>query len=330
MKRTLQILLIIIIVSSCGSESKLEGVWFGAYTISDGIKKPLLETTLLQFEGDQLHTLTISNQSVKVLDGVTADKTEYKLSNGKLEYGSHSQDIQFSKDSLILEFEYEKLVLRRIQENLKNLEINNGCFRGSYFIQSKYYQDSIHFVNDSLLIYTGDNHESFPAKKWQIVEFGGFKFLNVLDYESPLLIIKSCSLSDVDMIYPSTEVIDIKLKSTKSRIDQAQLIGEWKEILNSNPPPPPPAPNLTRDDYMRLIKVNNDSIKIKRYNREKSLKWSLSSDGKRIYFPNRLLENEGSWKLLSLTDSLMKVSINSQSGFKDEIVEFRKVKKDNK
>ena len=325
MKQLLQILFIPFLVSSCATESELEGTWIGAYTISDSIKKPISETTLFRFEDNQLHTITISNQSIRELDKISIDTTEYKLSNGKLELKSYSPSIQFSRDSMTLEFEYEKLMLRRIPENLKNLDINSGCFRGSYFIQSKYYQDSIDFVNDSLLIYTGENHQNSPGKKWQIVDYGGFKFLNINDVLDPVTIIKSCNSDRIDLFYLGIQNIDIKLSPTKGQIDKEQLIGEWIEIVNSNIPPPP-HPNLSDEDYKRTVKVNGDSMKIKKFNRLKTHKWALTSDGKRIYFPDILLENEGSWKLLNLTDSSMTVRMSGQSEFKKEIVRFKKEK----
>ena len=46
-----------------------------------------------------------------------------------------------------------------------------------------------------------------------------------------------------------------------------------------------------------------------------------------MYFIDKLLEKDGSWKLLDLSDSSMIVRINSGSGFKEEIVTYKKEKR---
>lgn len=325
MKRLLQILTISLLLSSCAKKSKLEGVWYGAYTISDGKKEPLSEATLFEFRDDKLFTVKIRDFSTGELEKVNVDTAKYKLANGKLEFNSYSPTVQFTKDSLTLEFENQKLVLRRIPESLRNLDINAGCFRGSYFLNSKNYTDSIDFVNDSLLIYTGEYDQNFPGKKWQIVEYSGFKFLNIHEELQPVTIIKSCNSSGVDLVFPTAQIIDIKLTPTISKIEKEQLIGEWTETENSSLTPPLP-PNLTQEDLRLSVTVKSDSIEIDKYKRTKTYKWNLTSDGKRIYFIDRFLENEGSWKLLDLSDSVMTVRISSQSGFKEEIVKFKKIK----
>jgi hypothetical protein len=325
MKRLLQIILTASLLISCNQETRLDGVWYGAYSIIGGKKAPLSETTLFDFRDNQLFTITIRDLSTGDLDKVTIDSAEYKLLNSKLQFKSYSPNIQITKDSLTLEFENHILILGRIPEDLKNLDVKTDCFHGSYFIQSKNYRDSIDFVSDSLLIYTGEYDQNFPGKTWQIVKYGGFKFLNIHEELRPVTIIKSCGPNGIELIYPSIQVIDSKLTPTTSQIDKKQLLGEWTEIENSYPAPPLP-PNLTEDDHKLSVEINNDSIKIQKYRRSKTHKWGLTSDGKRIFFMDSFLENEGSWKLLKLTDTSMTVRISSQSGFKEEIVKFEKEK----
>ena len=323
MKRLLQILTFSLLLSSCAKKNVLEGVWYAAYKISDDKKEPLSETTLFEFRDDKLFTVKIRDFSTGELDKVSVDTAKYKLGNGKLEFNSYSPPIQLTNDSLTLEFENQKLVLRRIPESLRNLDINADCFRGSYFLNSKNYQDSIDFANDSLLIYTGEYGQNFPGKKWQIVDYAGFKFLNIHEELQPVVIIKSCNSDGIDLIYPTVQNIDIRLTPTISKIEKEQLIGKWTEIQNSAPTPPPP-PNLTKEDLLLSLVIKSDSIEIDKYRRTKIYKWDLTADGKRIYFIDRFLENQGSWKLLDLSDSTMIVRISSQSGFKEEIVKFKK------
>lgn len=316
---------IALLLSSCAKKNALEGVWYGAYTFSNDKKETLSETTLFEFRDDKLFTVKIRDFSTGELDKVSVENAKYKLENGKLEFNSYSPKIQITNDSLTLEFENQKLVLRRIPESLRNLNINADCFKGSYSLNSKNYQDSIDFVNDSLLIYTGEYDQNFPGKKWQLVDYAGFKFLNIHEELQPVVIIKSCNSESIDLVYPTVEIIDIKLTPTKGKIETKQLIGEWTEIHNSELTLPPP-PNLTKEDLLLSLRIKSDSIEIDKYRRTKTYKWDLTADGNKIYFIDRILENQGSWKLLDLSDSTMTVRISSQSGFKEEIVKFKKLK----
>jgi hypothetical protein len=325
MRRLLQILIFSLFLSSCTKESELEGVWFAAYSIIDGKNEPLSETTLYDFKDNQLFTITIRDLSTGDLAKVTIDSTEYKLIGSKLEFESYSPKIQISKDTLTLEFENQKLVLRRIHENFKNLDVNTECFQGSYFIQSKNYQDSIDFINDTLLIYTGRYDQNFPGKKWQIVDYGGFKFLNIHEELQPVTIIKSCNSNGIDLVYQTIQNIDIRLTPTIGKIEKEQLIGKWTEVENSYTAPPPP-PNLTEEDLRLKINLKSDSIEIIKYSRIKIYKWNLTTDGKRIYFLDKFLENGGSWKLLELSDTTMTIRISSQSGAKEEMIKLKKEK----
>lgn len=325
MKRILQILTVILLLSSCAKKNSFEGVWYGAYTISNGKKEPLSETTLIEFRDHTLFTVKIRDFSTGELDKVSVDTAKYKLANGKLEFNSYSPTVQLTNDSLTLKFKNQKLLLRRIPESLRNLEINADCFKGSYFLNSKNYQDSIDFVNDSLLIYTGEYDQNFPVKKWQIVDYAGFKFLNIHEELQPVVIIKSCNSDGINLVYPTVQIIDIRLTPTMSEIEKEQLIGKWTKIQNSALAPPPP-PNLTKEDLLLSLVIKNDSIEIDKYRRTKIYKWDLTADGKRIYFIDRFLENQGSWKLLDLSDSIMTVRISSHYGFKEEIVKFKKIK----
>ena len=325
MKRILKILTFAILISSCSKEKGLEGIWYGAYTISNGKKEPLLETTLLHFKDNHLYTIRIRDLSTGALDKVNIDTSNFEYVGNKLKLDTYAANLELSKDSIILEIEHQKLVLRRIPDNLKNVDISTGCFHNSFIIKSKNYQDSIDFVNDSLVIFTGMYDQKFPGKKWQIVVYGGFKFLNIQSELHPVTIIQSCNSNGIGLIYPTIEIIEIKLIPTIGQIGKERLIGKWKEVENAYPTPPPP-PNLTESDLRLSINIKNDSIDVQKYGRIKTHKWGLTSDGKRIYFFGNFLKSEGSWKLLDLSDSSMTVRISSHSGVKKEIVKFKKIK----
>ena len=158
MNRILQILTLALLICSCSNEKELEleGIWYGAYIISDDRKTPLSETTLLEFKSDQLYTVKIRDFALGRLDDVKIDTAQFQFINSQLKYKSLASSIELSQDSMILDFENQTIVFKRIPDNLRNVEIGTTCFKGSYLVKSKFYQDSINFINDSYLLYTGE------------------------------------------------------------------------------------------------------------------------------------------------------------------------------
>ena len=330
MNRILQILTLALLISSCSNEKELEleGIWYGAYIISDDRKTPLSETTLLEFKSDQLYTVKIRDFALGRLDDVKIDTAQFQFINSQLKYKSLASSIELSQDSMILDFENQTIVFKRIPDNLRNVEIGTTCFKGSYLVKSKFYQDSINFINDSYLLYTGEYDQYAPGKSWQIIHYSDFKFLNIHSVQQPVTIIKSCNSNSIDLVYPSLETINIKLTPTISQIDKKQLIGKWIEVESSHLLPPP-LPNLTEADLLLAVSIRSDSIKIKEYGQTKTHHWDLTEDGKRIYFLDsldRLSAEQSSWKLLALSDSSMTMKTIRNSGrITENIVRFKKI-----
>jgi hypothetical protein len=81
---------------------------------------------------------------------------------------------------------------------------------------------------------------------------------------------------------------------------------------------------LTNKDLLYNIEILKDSINIKKYGQTKTYKWDLTSDGKRIYFIDKIFKAEGSWKIKSVNDSILTVRMVSYSGSQEEIIKFKK------
>jgi hypothetical protein len=50
----------------------------------------------------------------------------------------------------------------------------------------------------------------------------------------------------------------------------------------------------------------------------------MTADGKRIYFRDKIFKEEGSWKLLALTDSTMTFRQSRYSGLEENIVKLKR------
>lgn len=315
------------ILISCNRRNEIEGTWYVAYSIYDGKPERLHETHLLDFEGKNLYTVTIRDLSSGRNDKVIIDTSFYSMSDSILELYDERLTFHYAGDSLLLDLNGQEgqLVLRRLSPTLKNPEIGTNCFHGAYIIYSDNYHDSIDFINDSLLIYTGKYDPNFPASKWQIVDYKGFKFLNEHDDLKPVMLIKSCDEKGIHLLYPSIKTYKIKMIPNEMDINKAVFLGTWNQGNYSGLNSPPPPPNMNQVDMPFRVEITKDEIISRIRGRIKTYKWNLTSDGKRIYFIDEILDNHGSWKVLNVNDSTMTLQLATNTGT-PEIIKLKKEK----
>lgn len=325
MKIILYTILSILFLTSCNQTDELDGIWIVAYKVFEDHKaEPIHQKTLFEFDGNLVYTISIGDLSTGDLNTVSIDTSNYSFNNSILQIGNEKLPITYSQDSIIIDVNNNsKTVLKRINSYLNNVTINENTFKGSYFISSENYNDSIDFINDSTLIFTGEYNLNYPTRKWNIINYGGFKFFNLQNELFPLLIFKSQTDKKTLLEYPFDKDIEVEFTKTTGNSLSSKFIGVWKEFENSYPKPPPP-PNLTNKDLLYNIEILKDSINIKKYGQKKTYKWDLTSDGKRIYFIENIFKTEGSWKIKSVTDSILTVRMVSYSGSQEEIIKFKK------
>lgn len=313
------------ILISCNRRNEIEGTWYAAYSIYEGQPERLHETLLLDFEEENLYTVTIRDPSSGRNDKVNIDTSSYSLSDSTLEMYDETLKFHRAGDSLLLNLkgQKEKLVLRRLSPTLKNPEIGTNCFHGAYIIQSDNYQDSIDFINDSLLIYTGKYDPDFPASKWQIVNYKGFKFFNEHDELRPVTLIKACDEQVIKLQYPSIKTYDLEMIPWEKTADKSVFLGTWCEVDYTKPNIPSP-PSSNQVDLPFKAYFTTDSVTVRKHGRTENLRWDLTSDGKRIYFIDKVLDIDGSWKVLSLNGSIMTLRV--AAFIEPEIVKLKKIK----
>ena len=243
MTRLIVILTSLLFLSSTTNQKiELDGVWILAYSLTDRNPEPVYVKTLMDFDKDSIAMISVGDLSTGNLAQVQVEKSKFRLKKNKLTFADEQFKIFYSPDSLIVEPEYEsnsRLVFKRLNPKLKAKEINSNCFKGSYVIKGEKYQDNICFLNDSVLIHTGDNNMNFPAKRWSVVTYKGFQFLNIHDIFNPLTVIKSCTTDKVVLVYSYQKVLEFEMKTTGTLIKKEKLIGHWKEIRSNLKPPTP-------------------------------------------------------------------------------------------
>jgi hypothetical protein len=279
----------------------------------------------MDFTNDSINMISVGDLSTGDLSKVQIEKTQFKLDKNEsvIAFAGGQFKISYSTDSLILQSDSSsKLVFKRLSPKLRSNSPTNDCFNGAYTIVGQKYQDSICFINDSTLIHTGDNDMNFPTKKWNIVTYKGFQFLNIQDVFNPLTVIKSCAPDKVILLYYYQKELELEVKPTKTSVSREKLIGLWTEV-RSNLRPPAAPPLKEGDQYYNLV-LDQDSIHIKIFGRNKKLKWDITADGKRIYFADKIFKEEGSWKLLDITDSTMTFRESRYSGLEENIVKLKR------
>lgn len=325
MTRLILLLILFLVFTGCDNKrTQFEGVWILAYSLTNNNPEPVYVRTLIDFSNDSLNMISIGDLSTGDLSKVQIEETkfEFKKDESVLAFTGGQFKVTYTSDSLILqEDDNSKLVFKRLNPKLK-LEMTNDCFKGAYVITGETYQDSICFINDSTLIHTGDNYMNFPAKKWNIVTYKGFQFLNIQSVFNPLTVVKSCTPDKVTLVYNYQKELEFVMKPASTSFSREKLIGRWKEILSNIKPPAPP--HLEEIDQYYDLKLDQDSVQIIYWGRKKKLKWDITADGKKIYFEDKIFEEEGSWKLMHLTDNEMTLRISKHNGFEEEIIKLKR------
>jgi hypothetical protein len=322
------ILLTSLFLLSNGTTQKIEldGVWILAYSLTNSNNpEPVYVRTLMDFKNDSVSMISVGDLSTGDLSKVQIEKSNFKLKKNEsvIAFAGGQFKISYTTDSIILQSRRDsKLVFKRLSPKLRTKNLTNKCFNGAYVITSEKYQDSICFISDSTLIYTGDNNMNFPTKKWSIVNYKSFQFLNIQDVFTPVTVIKSCTTDNITLVYNYQKESELVMKATKTLLSKDKLIGRWTEVRSNLKPPTPP--HLEEKDQYYSLTFDLDSVQVKIMGRNNKLKWDMTTDGKRIYFRDIVFKEEGSWKLLALTDSTMTFRESRNSGLEENIVKLKR------
>lgn len=320
-------IIIILILTSCNHEQKLNGIWFVAYTLTDNNEIiPLSQKTLLEFKNDTVYTIRFGDLATGDLNSIIIDTSNYTLNNSVLQIENNKMNIIYTADSIVIKHKdsKEKTILRRLNSSWKDQHFKEKDFIGSYIISNKNYNDSIDFINDSILIFTGEYNINFPFNKWRTTNYGGFNFMNIQNQFFPLLVLKSSTNKKMIFEYPIQKNVEFTFTQMEKISQQHYLIGNWNEIKISVPKPLPPIVNINEEDvYYKLI-FDKDSLLVNHVGHKTKMKWSLSNDGKRIYFIDKIFTDSGSWKVLELSEDNLTIRISKNSGLNEEIVYLKK------
>ncbi|WP_417608773.1 hypothetical protein [Owenweeksia hongkongensis] len=330
MRRFLILALVFLLLASCKESSKLDGLWFLAYSKVEG-EKPYYsgKRLLLHIDGSDVYTISVGNFGSGKLNEIIIDTSEYHIGDSVIRLWSENLQFTFGEDSLIMshpENQNEILVWNSLKKMTSETSSNAGCISGAYHIKSVDFSDTIDFINDSILIHTGVSNVNWPTESWGVFKYYDIDFfLFNSGFQSWMAPVTMCTGDTIlfENLYRPKHVIEMFKIESVSR--QNQLIGTWRQgppdsILKLLPPPLPRVPEIDR-----LIKMtfHTDSVTIYRYGRPETLKWDLTSDGKRIYFIDKIKEKWGSGKIVRLTDDHLFLRMSGNSMEEDTLKLFR-------
>lgn len=270
--------------------------------------------------------VTIGDASIGDYSKINIQEGTYTFKDNKLTFDFEEKIIfetNIKNNTIYLsnkELEIDDIEFQALDASLKDISITKECFNGSYYISNEYYNDSIDFVNDSIILYTGQYNPNFPAKKWELIYYKGFNILNIHQTLGELFIIKSCSKDKIILQSPFIKNLNLSMTPTSTTIKKSDFVGRWNEVksLENNKPLLPGL--ISGEELLKLdIDLNTITSTIKK--RSNKNKWEISKDGKRIYFTDKLdsfKDESFSWKIIKLTEKEMILKIVSKNGFKDE------------
>jgi len=185
LKKTLHILIVAIILTSCQNEKKLNGTWISAYEYdkNDSISYDLSGIPFNQIWEFNDGTLKIQRYKYDFFhEDISSFK--FKLKGNKFVINDdepYLSDIiePMEKDSFVLSgYSYgkSKLVYKKLDDSLKSNSSDFKLTGNKYIRNFKKWTDTIHFVNES--VYTSSSWEIENSDlKWERINYNGFDIL---------------------------------------------------------------------------------------------------------------------------------------------------------
>lgn len=329
MKWILFILIPVFIISCDSNKNNLDGTWYIDY-YQRGKEEPyyLFKKSLIEFKDDYFLAIMIGDYSEEGFQKIIIDSIEYSLVNSVLKFENIEYYFNFMQDSIVLDPKKNtdrKMVLKKLDPSLKRDKIQGSYLTGSYHVSGENYNDTICFINDSLLVYTGEYNIESPVEKWGTAEYNEYQFFYMSQFMFPLTLIDYKLNGNIFLNYYFYKNEGLTLTPIDTIIKPHQLVGKWIETENSFLPPPQP-PGLKKEELLYRLTFDKDSVLIKKNNMDLKLKWDITEDGKRIYFIDRILKDDGSWKIFLINDSIFTIKIKNRMSFDENIITFKKVK----
>lgn len=314
MKTILKLIGISLLLSACSPKPKLEGIWYQAYSKENGLNYPQAQKQIWDFGKDSLSIISYGDLASDELDKILLRHIAYRLKGNKLILDADTILVNQREDTLILVLNrnslLDSMVYFRLHSQKLHPSIKHKDFLGTRIISNSYYQDTLSFINDSILLYNGIYHREKPVNAWDIIDYKGIQLLWIQNISDPMLQITTDANGRLVFIYPPIPNDTIRIETVDSVSIHSILWGDWISPYNNEERiegfPAPPFPLADNDSLtIRKLRFERDSVIFFKGKKVEKLPYDLSSDGRRIYFPDRLYSKDGTWKIISLDDKAL-------------------------
>lgn len=300
MRKWIPFLALLILISSCKEkeQSPLDGIWVTVYTQLGNSKKfPSYSRNLLEFQDTAVLVTAIGDLASMKFEKIDQRTMNYEWVDSTFNLAGDQYKISFGADSLVLRpvgSESTKIVFKRLAENLKNTLGSKKDFTGN-FEWSENGQE-FDFVSESILLpKRAMEGIEFPAEGWNIMEYKGYRFLNIHNEMFGLALIESSDSKNIHLL--KNNIIFQKIHLKKSNLEQQnkrkQFLGKWK----SN--------NLREVNSQLNLEIKKDELNYQKDSLSDTMEWQLNSSGSRIFFPGFKDKKRGAWKVLELNENQM-------------------------
>ena len=323
MKKIILGFVTIILVVSCSKDSRFK-TWVGVQVEYQGKTTPIGKPIILESANDSLFEIDFA-QDLKSIKR----KNNTLLGNGKVKLFSNEFIKSESGDTMRLKSDKGDVVFIEYSKRSKELDVDG--LTGLYSYKTGYYIDSISFLNDSMIVYSGNVEQTNYGRIWTMVKYRGCPFILFSDEYNSLTMFSIFERNSNNKDLTLNNLLrnnKIKLIQQKGSFTKQNLFGRWEEIENSIKNKSPVAIKYMNKDPKLKLNISQDIFEINKFEIIRKKKWGVTKDGKRIYFFENFLSKNGVWDIIELNDSIFKAQI----GFygiddKKEILTFRKSKK---
>ncbi|QNR23942.1 hypothetical protein [Croceimicrobium hydrocarbonivorans] len=273
-----------------------------------------MQKQIWDFGKDSLSIISYGDLASDELDKILQRHIAYHLRGNKLILDADTILVDQREDTLILVLNrnsmLDSMVYFKLQSQKLNPSIKHKDFLGTWIISNSYNQDTLSFINDSILLYNGIYHREKPVNAWDIIDYKGVQMLWIQNPQDPLLQISKNANGQLLFIYPPLPTDTLRMETVDSVSIHSRIWGNWispytnEERIEGFPSPPFP---LADNDSLtiRKLRFERDSVIFFKGKKVEKISYDLSSDGRRIYFPDRLYSKDGTWKIISLDDKAL-------------------------
>ena len=280
---------------SCDLDKSIEGSWINVSSFT-GNENPSMDLaqSIYEFDNGKLKVIQLGNHANGNILEVSERIYNYSLENDLLiiDWGTEVDTAQFYlNDSLVLSFSIHEqkslysIVLKKIDLSKKFSQKLEGSYKMKWPEDSMY----ISFINDSICI-----SQTNRADKWRVFEYKGTSLFIHPYLMNPVTSIWDEAGDSIHLTYHLKPNRKVSLVKEDEVFIKQNLIGKWR-ISKATAPPPP---GFAEGEFELTITIDTYTLAINYWNGTKKEPWELTDDGRRIYFPNKVLSKDGVWAIM--------------------------------